>query len=84
MNRNTTTRDLVEVYERSISANSSKIVTFSTLQQAVDEGWANLLAPATRTEAAQQLDEALKVIRTEIPEWGPSGSTSGRRSVAAP
>jgi hypothetical protein len=71
MQRNTTTRDLVEVYEKSISMNSPKIVTFSTLHQGIDEGWGNQLSTATRGEVARQIDEALKMARTEILEWGP-------------
>ena len=33
-------RDLIEVYEKSISANSPKIVTFNTLAKGVAESWA--------------------------------------------
>lgn len=69
MRLNQTTRELVEVYENSISGNSPKIVTFSTLAKGIEEGWSAWISQSTKGEIAQQIDAALRMAREEIPEW---------------
>jgi len=66
---NSTTRELVEVYENSISANSPRIITFSTLAKGVEEGWSAWTSQSTRADVARQIDSALRMAREEIPEW---------------
>jgi hypothetical protein len=66
---NTTTRELVEVYENSISANSPRIITFSTLAKGVEEGWSAWISQSTKAEIARQIDSALRMAREEVPEW---------------
>lgn len=70
MRLNSTTRELLEVYEKSISANSPKIVTFSTLAKGIEEGWHAYLSTETRPAVAAQLDTILRMAREEVPEWG--------------
>jgi hypothetical protein len=67
---NETTRELVEVYENSISGNSPKIITFSTLAKGVEEGWSAWSSQSTKGEVAKQIDAALRMAREEVPEWG--------------
>jgi hypothetical protein len=62
-------RDLIEVYEKSISANSPKIVTFNTLAKGVAESWADELRTDKRM-VADQINAALRMVRSEVPEWG--------------
>jgi len=69
MRLNQTTKDLVEVYENSISGNSPKIITFSTLAKGIEEGWSPWSSHSTRNDVAQQIDAALRMAREEIPEW---------------
>jgi hypothetical protein len=62
--------ELVEVYEKSISTNSTKLVTFSTLSKGVEESWGEELKSG-KEEAARQIGAALRMAREEVPEWGP-------------
>ena len=66
---NATTRELVEVYENSISANSPRIITFSTLAKGIEEGWSAWISQSTKADIARQIDSALRMAREEIPEW---------------
>ena len=76
--RNPVTKELVEVYETSISGNSPKIITFSALARGIDEGWKGWLSTSTRKDVAHQIDEILTIARREIPEWGVLPFTSRR------
>lgn len=67
---NETTRELVEVYENSISGNSPKIITFSTFAKGIEEGWSAWSSQSTKGEVARQIDSALRMAREEVPEWG--------------
>lgn len=69
MRLNQTTRDLVEIYENSISGNSPKIITFSTLAKGVEEGWSAWTSQSTKGQVARQIDAALRMAREEVPEW---------------
>jgi DndB-like DNA-sulfur modification-associated protein len=63
--------ELIEKYEKSISKNSPKLVTFSTMSQGVQEGWGDLIGDMTKGSIAKQIVSGLKMLREEIPEWGP-------------
>ena len=67
---NPVTKEVVEIYETSISSNSPKIITFSTLARGIDEGWKGWLSTSTRSNIAKQIDTILTIAREEIPEWG--------------
>ena len=69
MRLNPTTKNLVEVYENSISGNSPKIITFNTLVKGIEEGWSAWSSLSTRAEVARQIDAALRIAREEVPEW---------------
>jgi hypothetical protein len=64
-------QELIEIYEKSISANSPKLVTFSTLAKGVQEAWGDLIGGTTKATVAKQLAAALKMLREESSEWGP-------------
>jgi hypothetical protein len=51
--------------------NSPRLLTFSTLVRGIDEGWNRWLASSTRTDVALVIDQALRMAREEVPEWGP-------------
>lgn len=66
---NATTKELVEVYENSISANSPRIISFSTLAKGIEEGWSAWVSQTTKADVARQIDSALRMAREDIPEW---------------
>jgi hypothetical protein len=55
MRLNQTTRELVEVYENSISGNSPKIITFSTLAKGIEEGWSAWSSQSTKGSSRDRL-----------------------------
>jgi hypothetical protein len=70
---NRQTEDLVEKVEASISKNSPKLLTFSTLVKGIEEGWGGLLSGDRSLNAAvaRHLDAFLRLSREVVPEWGP-------------
>lgn len=62
--------ELVEIYEKSISSNSPKTVTFNTLAKGVAESWSEEIK-TSKQEVANQLSVALQMAREAVPEWGP-------------
>ena len=61
--------DSVERYDKSISANSPKTVTFNTLAKGIAESWGDELRTDKRM-VASQISAALRMVRNEVPEWG--------------
>ena len=63
-------KEQVEIYDKSISSNSPKTITFSTLAKGVAESWSEEIK-TSKQEAAKQIAAALRTAREAVPEWGP-------------
>lgn len=66
---NPMTRELVEIYAKNISKNSTKIITLATLAKGIEDGWRDWLTEQSRAEVSRQIDAAMRLAREEVPEW---------------